>query len=156
MDKRRILKWRQRGFASERKNVTFLMNNWYWVLLAVGSGLLLTFPELMGDVSDKGLDLNEAIRQMNREKAVLVDVRDPQEFADGRAVQAKNIPLVELKEKLPTSIKNKKLPVLFICASGVRSIKAAKLAQELGYENAHSVAGGMDAWKKANMPTMAA
>ncbi|MDO4794750.1 MAG: rhodanese-like domain-containing protein [Brachymonas sp.] len=136
--------------------MTFVMNNWYWVLLAMGSGVLLAFPQLLGDVSSQGLDLNEAVRQMNREKAVLVDVRASQEFADGRAVQAKNIPLAELKEKLPTSIKNKKLPVLFICNSGAQSIKAVKLAQELGYENAHAVAGGMEAWKKANMPVMAA
>ena len=136
--------------------MTFLMNNWYWVLLAVGSGLLLIFPALIGDVSDEGMDLNEAVRQMNREKAILVDVREPQEFAAGRAVQAKNIPLAELEAKLPTSVKNKKLPVLFICATGARSIKAAKLAQKLGYENAHSVAGGMEAWKKGNMPVVAA
>lgn len=140
----------------ERKNVTFVMNNWYWVLLAVGSGVLLTFPQLLGDVSDQGLDLNEAVRQMNREKAVLVDVREPQEFEGGRAVQARNIPLAELQAKLPTSIKNKKAPLLFICESGASSLKAVKLAQQLGYENAHSVAGGMEAWKKANMPVMAA
>ena len=136
--------------------MTFLMNNWYWVLLALASGVLLTFPELIGDVSDKGLDLNEAVRQMNREKAILVDVRESQEFANGRAVQAKNIPLSELEAKLPTSVKNKKLPLLFICSSGAQSLKAVKLAHNLGYENAHSVAGGMDAWKKANMPIVAA
>ncbi|MBP9652104.1 MAG: hypothetical protein KBD77_03795 [Brachymonas sp.] len=45
---------------------------------------------------------------------------------------------------------------MFICKSGVLSVKAAKRAQKLGYANAHSVAGGMDAWKKANMPVMAA
>ena len=132
------------------------MSNWYWVVLALGSALLLTFPELMGDSSQRGMDLNEAVRQMNREKAILVDVRDPKEFANGRAVQARNIPLAELEERLPTAIKNKNAPLLFICASGNSSIKAAKLAQKLGYENAHSVAGGMQAWRKANMPVMAA
>lgn len=136
--------------------MTFLVNNWYWVLLALGSGLLLAFPELIGDASNKGMDLNEAVLRMNREKAILVDVRNAQEFARFRAVQARNIPLAELEEKLPNAIKNKNVPLLFICTSGVQSIRAARLAQKLGYEKAFSVAGGMEAWKKANMPVMTA
>ncbi|MDO5653448.1 MAG: rhodanese-like domain-containing protein [Brachymonas sp.] len=135
--------------------MTFIINNWYWFLMAIGSGVLIAFPEILGDGSTKGIDLNEAVRLMNREKGVLVDIREPAEFAQGRVAQARNIPMAELNEKLPGAIKNKNLPVLFICASGLRSARAAKMAQKLGFENAHSVAGGMQAWRKANMPVMA-
>jgi rhodanese-related sulfurtransferase len=156
-DKQHILEWQfALGLAAEREIVTFLIDNWYWVVLALGSAALLLFPELAGDVSNKGVDLNEAVRRLNREKAMLVDVRDSAEFAKVHIAQARSIPLSELEEKLPTAIKNKNICVLFICKSGVLSMKAAKRAQKLGYANAHSVAGGMDAWKKANMPVMAA
>ena len=71
--------------------MTFLIDNWYWVVLALGSAALLLFPELAGDVSNKGVDLNEAVRRLNREKAMLVDVRDSAEFAKVHIAQGYHI-----------------------------------------------------------------
>lgn len=134
--------------------VGFLIANWYWVLLLVVSGTLLTFPDLFGGGGVRGIDLNEAVHQMNHAKAVLIDVRDAAEFSGTHIAQAKNVTLAEIEAKLPTTVKNKNLPVLFICQSGQRSATAAKQARKLGYEHAYSIAGGMDAWRKANMPTV--
>ncbi len=133
----------------------FLITNWYWVLMLVVSGTLLAFPELLGGAGARGLNLNEAIRKINRERGVLIDIREPNERTTEIIAQAKYLPLQEMESKLPKIVKNKTLPVLFICHSGSRSVYAAKQARKLGYENSHSVSGGILAWKKANMPVVA-
>ena len=132
----------------------FLITNWYLFLMAALSGAFLLFPKLMGDNTKSGMELGEAILKMNREKGVLIDVRESDEYAKVYVAQSKNIPLGQLQDKLATSVKNKALPVLFICANGARTGKAVKIANQLGYENAYSVAGGMRSWVEANMPVI--
>ena len=136
--------------------MSFIIENWYLFAAVLLSSTLLFFPVLTGAGGESGLGLNEAVLKMNRERGVLIDVREPQEFALGKIAQARNVPLAQLEEKLPTLVKNKALPVLFVCAKGVRSARAAKQARTLGYENAHSIAGGMEAWMRGNMPVVAA
>lgn len=148
--------WIQSALKQERIIVDFLITNWYLFLMAALSGAFLFFPKLMGDNSGNGMELGEAILKMNREKGVLIDVREPDEYAKVYVAQSKNIPMGRIAEKLPGSVKNKALPVLFICASGARTGKAVKIAKQLGYENAYSVAGGMRSWVEANMPVVTA
>ena len=132
----------------------FLITNWYLFLMAALSGTFLLFPKLMGDNTKSGMELGEAILKMNREKGVLIDVRESDEYVKVYVAQSKNIPLGQLQDKLVTTVKNKALPVLFICANGARTGKAVKIANQLGYENAYSVAGGMRSWVEANMPVI--
>ena len=96
---------------------------------------------------------NGAVQLINREKAVVVDVRDAEEFAGGHIVGAKNLPLAQLEEKLPAAVKNKGLPVLLVCASGVRANKAVATAKKLGFEKAQAIGGGMKGWRDAGLPT---
>ena len=55
---------------------------------------------------------------INRERAVVVDVREPEEFAAGHVTGAKNVPLNQLEEKLAAAVKNKTVPLLLVCATG--------------------------------------
>ena len=89
---------------------------------------------------------------MNHEKAVVVDVCEGAEFAAGHVVGAKNIPLSELEAKLAGAVKNKALPLILVCQSGARSSRALGMVKKLGFENAQSLAGGMGAWRSANLP----
>jgi len=99
-----------------------------------------------------GITPTEAVQLMNREKAVVVDVCSPEEFANGHVTGAKNVPLGELESKLSAVAKNKSVPVVMVCASGVRSNRAVAMAKKLGYEKVHSLTGGMGAWRSANLP----
>jgi len=74
----------------------------------------------------------------------LIDVRDPQEFAGGHIEQAINIPLADLAQRL-TEVQHAALPV-FICLSGVRSLRACVIARQAGIEAPGHLAGGMRAW----------
>lgn len=121
------------------------------IAIAVTSGTLLLLPIIQGAVA-AGLDPSSAVQLINREKAVVVDVCEPSEYAAGHISGAKNIPLADLEKKLPTSVKNKKLPLILVCQSGMRSNRAVAIAKKLGYEQAQSLGGGLASWRSANLP----
>ena len=131
--------------------MNFFIDNWYLILLALGSGALLLMPA-MKNVGGGTLSPANAVALINREKAVVVDVSEPDEFAAGHVTGAKNIPLAQLEERLPTVAKNKALPLILVCASGKRAQGAVATATKLGYANVQALAGGIQAWRKADMP----
>lgn len=129
----------------------FIIDNWMLISIAVASGGLLLWPVLQG-ATLAGIAPTTAIQLINREKAVVVDVSDAPEFAQGHIVGSKNIPLGELETKLAAAVKNKALPLVLVCQTGARSGRAVAVAKKLGYEQAQSLAGGLKAWKAANLP----
>jgi hypothetical protein len=131
--------------------VKFLLDNWMLITLALISGALLLAPVMQGAASG-GLSANDAVQLINREKAVVVDVCEPAEFAAGHIVGSKNIPLADLSAKLATAVKNKGLPLILVCQSGARSGRAMAAAKTLGYAQVHSLGGGLAAWKSAGLP----
>ncbi|MGB3069987.1 MAG: rhodanese-like domain-containing protein [Ottowia sp.] len=135
--------------------MNFVMANWALILLALASGGMLAWPLISGGRSAGALTPSAAVHLMNREKAVVIDVCDAAEYAAGHIVGAKSIPMAELEEKLPKVVKNKAVPVIMVCASGVRSARAVGIAKKLGYEQAQSLGGGLKAWRDANLPVEA-
>ncbi|MGV1044644.1 rhodanese-like domain-containing protein [Limnohabitans sp.] len=127
----------------------FLLDNWMLIAVALASGVALIVP-VLGKGS--GLSPQDMVQLMNREKAVVIDVCEPGEFAQGHVIGAKNLPLGELEAKLAQVVKNKATPVVMVCQVGARSARAAVAAQKLGYENVQSLAGGLKAWQAASMP----
>ena len=132
--------------------MTFFLENWVLFVVAISSGAMLLWPVLGKGGGAAGITPAEAVQLMNREKAVVVDVCSPEEFANGHVTGAKNVPLAELEAKLPAVAKNKSAPVVMVCASGARSNRAVAVAKKLGYEKVHSLTGGMGAWRSANLP----
>ena len=129
----------------------FILDNWMLITLALISGALLLAPVLQ-EASSGGLSANDAVLLINREKAVVVDVCEPVEFAAGHIVGSKNVPLADLPAKLGAAAKNKGLPLILVCQSGARSARAMASAKTLGYEQVHSLGGGLTAWKSAGLP----
>jgi rhodanese-related sulfurtransferase len=130
--------------------VKFLIDNWMLVMMAALSGGLLVWHTLQKQQGG-AIGTAEAVRLINREKGVLIDVCEPAEFAAGHATGARNIPLGSLAgaKDLPS---NKALPVLVMCASGARASRAAGLLRKAGHERAVAVNGGMAAWREAGLP----
>ncbi|MBI5259579.1 MAG: rhodanese-like domain-containing protein [Burkholderiales bacterium] len=128
----------------------FIIDNWMLILLAAASGGMLLWQTLQ-KTQGGAIGCAEAVRLLNREKAVLVDVCEPAEFAAGHAGGARNIPLGSLagSKDLPS---NKALPVVVMCASGARASRAAGALRKAGYERAVAVAGGLAAWREAGLP----
>ncbi len=131
--------------------MNFLLENWLLVAAALVSGSMLLGPLLRG-ASAGGLNPSEVVALMNHEKAVLIDVCDAAEYAAAHVAGARHIALSELEAKLPTAVKNKALPVVLVCQSGMRSNRALAIARKLGYEKAQSLGGGLSAWRAAGLP----
>jgi len=101
----------------------------------------------------KAPDLVEVTQaqQMSAQGSLLLDVREPDEYDEVHAPNSKLIPLGQLSSRLAEIANFKDKSVVVICHSGVRSQKAAKLLQDVGFSHASSVAGGMVAWEKAGL-----
>ena len=131
--------------------MNFLIQNWYLILAALVSGGLLLWPVIVSGSQGAAVSASEAVRLINREKGVLLDVSEPEEFAKGHAVGARNIPFGQLEghKQLPS---NKALPLVVVCPTGARAGRAAGMLRKLGYEKAQVLAGGLKAWREANLP----
>lgn len=131
--------------------MTFLINNWFLILAAVASGALLLWPRLTRGGGTGSVSTAEAVGLINRERGVLIDVSEPAEYAVGHAGGAKNVPFgtLEAATDLP---KNKALPLLVMCPTGARAQRGAAILRKRGYDKASAVAGGVAAWREANLP----
>jgi rhodanese-related sulfurtransferase len=130
--------------------VTFIIENYLLILLAASSGGMLLWQVLQKNQAGS-VGTAEAVRLINREKAVLVDVGEPDEFAAAHASGSRNIPMASLDgaKDLPT---NKAIPVLLMCPSGARAGRAAAQLRKAGYERAIAVSGGLASWREAGLP----
>jgi rhodanese-related sulfurtransferase len=121
-------------------------------LAAAVSGGLLLWPLI--DKSAGGsskVSTTDAVQLINREKAVLIDVSEPAEYAAGHVVGSKSVPLSQLEASTALP-KNKALPVVVVCPTGTRAGRAVATLKKLGFENARALAGGYEAWRAANLP----
>ena len=84
--------------------------------------------------------------------AVLVDVREPDEWANGHIPGAIYIPRGFLELRIEDKVPDKSKEVVVYCAGGTRSAFGAKSLQELGYENVVSMLGGFGKWKETGLP----
>jgi molybdopterin/thiamine biosynthesis adenylyltransferase/rhodanese-related sulfurtransferase len=84
--------------------------------------------------------------------AVAVDVREPEEFEQGSIPDALFIPRGNLELRIESRVPDKSTPVVVYCASGVRSVFAAKALNDLGYTDVVSMAGGFNRWKDEGRP----
>lgn len=129
----------------------FLVHNWTLVLIAVVSGGLLLWPGLAKGTRS-GIAPDAAVHLINRERAVVVDVSESDEFAAGHIVGSRNVPVSQLQQRLPEVVKNKGVPLILVCASGNRAQRCLGQAKSLGYDKAVVLGGGLRAWKDANLP----
>lgn len=134
--------------------MNFLIENWTLFAIAFGSGAMLLWPVFKGGALGGGgsLGASGAVQLMNREKAVVVDVSDAAEFAAGHIVGSKNLPASEMLSKLEGAVKNKALPIILVCPTGVRASRLVEGAKKLGFGNVQAIAGGLKAWREAGLP----
>ncbi|MBI5891924.1 MAG: rhodanese-like domain-containing protein [Nitrosomonadales bacterium] len=117
-----------------------------------GAAALLGFALLSQQLSAvQGVDVKQAQSMVSSQGALLLDVREPAEYAAIHAPNAKLIPLGEVGLRLKEIETYKDKPVAVICRSGRRSAKAVALLQEAGFTQASNVQGGIQAWEQAGL-----
>ena len=130
--------------------IEFIRHQWYWVATALVSGGMLLWPLLRGNKAD--LSPAAATLMMNREDAVVLDVREKSEWNGGHIASARHIALAQLDKHLAEIEKFKQTPVIVCCAIGGRSQTAREKLVKAGFEKVFNLAGGIAAWAEAGLP----
>ena len=105
--------------------------------------------------SIKQIGAEEARDLMKNSGAVVVDVRESDEWRQGHIPEAIFIPRGFLELRVEEKVPDHKAPVIVQCASGTRSLLASRTLREMGYENLYNLNGGFNAWKDKGLPWVA-
>ncbi len=131
----------------------FLMNNIFLVLVFVASGGMLLWPLISGGMgSGREIGTIDATQLMNRENALVLDVREDAEYAVMHVPNSRHIPLAQLETRLNELTKFKDKPIILNCQTGNRSTKACALLQKNQFSKVYVLKGGIGAWEEANLP----
>ncbi|MGB8410443.1 MAG: rhodanese-like domain-containing protein, partial [Gallionella sp.] len=123
------------------------------ISMAVFSGIMLLWSFFGNRFRGiKEVNSTGALQLINHKGAVVLDVREPSEYESGHVLNAKLIPLGKLKERIGELEKYKENPIVVVCRSGNRSGTACFILGRQGFSQAYNLAGGVQAWQKANLP----
>jgi len=93
-----------------------------------------------------------ATQLINRENAVVVDVREDNEYLSGHIINSLHIPLSYFKDRLKELEKHKSEPIIVGCKTGQRSGQACAILKKAGFEKVYNLSGGVTAWQTDNLP----
>jgi len=136
------------------KLLNFVYDQWMLFLaLVVIIGLLLRTwisPKLTGA---KEVGAQDAVRLLNQDNSIAVDVRLENEFKKGHVPNAIHIPLGSLDSRVRELEKYKENgTVILCCQTGQRSSSASQVLRKHGFSSVFNMAGGLNAWENANLP----
>ena len=136
-----------------RPSVKFIQENLLLIAVAVASGAMLLWPYVRRVGGGAAVSAAQATQLINREDALVVDVRDPGEFGTGHILGAKNVPLSRIDAAgSEIAAKRKEKPVIVYCDNGNRATKAASALRSQGFSKVVSLSGGLGAWRQAGLP----
>lgn len=98
------------------------------------------------------LNVNDAVRLMNDDDVILLDVRESNEHGSGHIRDSIHIPMSTLNKRITELEKHKNKKILAYCRSGSRSNHACRVLSKQGFENVSNLAGGIIGWSSANLP----
>src|SRR5262249_25437417 len=113
------------------------------------SGAMLVWPTVRRG-SGGSVSPQEATLLINRQDALVLDVRSAEEFGKGHVLNARNVPRAQLEERAGELQKHKAKPVI-VCEDGPRGGGGAVL-RRLGFEKVYTLDGGVAAWQQAGLP----
>ena len=128
----------------------FISQNFIAVTLLLLSLIALIVYE--GRKGGKKLSPGEATRKINKEGALVVDLRSSQEFSSGHIAGSINVQDDKLEQHLITKRHSKETPVVLVCKTGVASKKSGISLMKAGYLDINVVSGGMMTWEGNGMP----
>ena len=128
----------------------FVQQNLMWIMLAAISGGMLLLQTLRG--GGNNLSVADATLKLNREDALIIDVRETHEWDRGHIPNARHIALGQIGKRMQEIEKFKSRPVIVVCASGNRSSSACGTLKRAGFEQVFNLSGGIGAWSEANLP----
>ncbi|MEN8851208.1 MAG: rhodanese-like domain-containing protein, partial [Glaciecola sp.] len=135
--------------------IEFAQDNFFLSGIWLALIILILYTYIAGALSPvKELNTHEATLKINKEDAVLLDIRKQEEFKKGHIVGARQIKSSELESNDFSKLeKHKSQPIIVVCAMGMSAKKTASALLKAGFTEASVLQGGMSAWTSANLPT---
>jgi len=130
----------------------FFLDNIYLIVVAFASGAMLLWPVVRRGAGDASVNTLEATQLINRQDALVLDVRNAEEFQQGHILNARNIPMSQLDARYSEIARYKEKPVIVACESGSRSGGAAAVLRKQGFAQVFNLSGGTAAWQQAGLP----
>lgn len=124
-----------------------------WLLISIL--MVLVFLYIQSEIKRGGqtVSVHQLTLLVNRENALVLDVRENAEFKEGHIIDALHIPFTKLKERLAELDKHKDKPVIVVDKMGQHSGAAGKQLREAGF-NVSRLDGGMTEWRSSNLPVI--
>ena len=135
----------------------FFFDNIILLVAAFLSGGLLLWPVVSRGSGALNINTLGATQLLNSQDALLVDLREAKELARGAAPQAFHVPMSSLANQLDEVKKRAskgkdQVPVVLMCQSGWRGMKAGRMLKKAGIQQVFNLEGGFDAWQQAGLP----
>ncbi len=130
--------------------IGFAQENWVLIVLWASAAGTLYYTETKK--AGKSVNTTEAIRMINRENALILDIREKKEFTQGHIAGAYNLPASVFDKKVSEIDRHKAHPVVVVCKMGTSAGSIAKTLKKRGFENVVRLTGGMSEWTAASLP----
>jgi rhodanese-related sulfurtransferase len=124
------------------------------ILVGIFAILLTLFIRNETQRGGRGVSPQELVNLVNKEGAVVLDVRDQKEFAAGHIVDAVNVPHTSLESRLAELEKYKEKPVTIVCKMGQHAGTAGAMLRKAGFGSVSRLSGGMTEWRNQNLPVV--
>lgn len=130
--------------------IEFAINHWVLVstFLVCLTGLIVVESQRAGATVSNV----QATQLINKEGAVVVDIRDPKDFNKGHITDARNISYATFKDRVDELSAYKEKPVILVCAMGQHSGTVGKILRTNGFKDIRRLQGGISGWQSENLP----
>ena len=125
----------------------------HWELVGIWTAFLAALLWDNNRRSGQSVSPTQATFMINKEDALVLDIRDQKEFNAGHLASAINIPYAKLASRLDELTTHKERPIILVCKSGQTVGVAGKMLREKGF-NAMRLSGGMMEWTNQNLPVI--
>lgn len=128
----------------------FVIN--HYILVGAFIFLLALFFRNESQQGGTTVSPSELVKLINREDALVVDLRDDKEFRAGHIVDSINVPYARVEERIGDMEKYREKPVVVVCKMGQQSGPAGKKLRANGFLDVRRLTGGIAEWRAANLP----
>jgi len=134
--------------------LTFIQQHWILATLFVALAIItIIFETIYGKQNaSNSVSPQEAVQLINRQDAIIVDIRKRDAFVRGHIINAIHLPLADLEKNIKKLHDHKNKPIIVVCAQGVEAAKAAKIISDNEFKDVKIIKGGLNAWRSENLP----
>jgi len=126
----------------------------HYVLVSVFVFLLVAFIINEGKQGGAAITPNNLVNLVNREGAVIVDIRDNKEFGNGHIAGAVNVPFSVIETRIGELAPYKEKPLVLVCKMGQHAGSIGRKLRAQGFEDVRRLSGGMAEWGANSLPVV--